>query len=132
MHALAGKPRSCRLVAVRRVRRQGNTSRLTGLHNQTRLGLVKTVNIQEAKTHLSRLLERAANGEQVVIAKAGKPIAVLSAWQPESAGRTGGGWKGRGWIADDFDAPSTEIEALFEETPGEPESLVAKETPLDK
>ncbi len=76
---------------------------------------MKTVNIQEAKTHLSRLVEKAASGENVVIAKAGKPVAVLSAWQPETATRIGGGWSGRVWIADDFNAPSPVIEEMFGE-----------------
>ena len=74
---------------------------------------MKTVNIQEAKTHLSRLVEQAAQGTSVVIAKAGKPLVVLSAWQPETVSRKGGGWQGKAWIADDFDAPSTEIEEMF-------------------
>lgn len=74
---------------------------------------MKTVNIQEAKTHLSRLLEQAAAGHDVVIAKAGKPIAVLSAWNPEAQDRVGGGWQGKIWMADDFDAPSSEIESIF-------------------
>lgn len=77
---------------------------------------MKTVNIQEAKTHLSRFVEQAASGEKVVIAKAGKPIAVLTAWQADSAPRIGGGWQGKGWIAEDFDAPSAEIEELFGES----------------
>ena len=49
-----------------------------------------SVNIHEAKTHLSRLLERVVNGEEVIIAKAGKPIAVLSAYEPAPAPRVPG------------------------------------------
>jgi prevent-host-death family protein len=65
------------------------------------------VNIHEAKTHLSRLLERVAAGEEIVIAKAGKPIARLSP-VTTSGKRVLGLDKGRVFIADDFDAPLPE------------------------
>jgi antitoxin (DNA-binding transcriptional repressor) of toxin-antitoxin stability system len=74
---------------------------------------LKTVNVQYAKTQLSRLLEEAAAGETIVIGKAGKPMAMLVAWRPELKKRQLGGWRGQVWIADDFDAPSSEIESLF-------------------
>jgi prevent-host-death family protein len=64
-----------------------------------------TINLHAAKTHLSRLVDRAAAGEEVVIAKAGKPMVRLV---PVSAGgrRTGfGTLKGKVRIAADFDAP---------------------------
>ena len=64
----------------------------------------KPVNIYEAKTRLSELVERAAAGEEIVIAKAGKPRARLVAL-PARAKRKPGGWEGRVWIADDFDKP---------------------------
>jgi prevent-host-death family protein len=73
-----------------------------------------TVNIHEAKTHLSRLLARVAAGDEVVIAKAGKPIARLVPVAP-SGRRSLGADRGRGFIADDFDAPlPEEILAEFE------------------
>jgi len=59
------------------------------------------VNIHEAKTHLSRLLERVAAGEEVVIARAGKPIARLVAVTPPV--RRPGALRGKIWIAPDFD-----------------------------
>jgi antitoxin (DNA-binding transcriptional repressor) of toxin-antitoxin stability system len=96
--------------------------------DQTRLGLVKSVNIQEAKTHLSRLVEQVVGGEKVIIAKAGKPLAVLSAWQADTAPRAGGGWQGNVWVAEDFDAPSAEIEEMFGESAGG-DSLRAAEEP---
>ena len=65
------------------------------------------VNVHEAKTHLSRLLKRVAGGEEVVIAKAGKPIARLSP-VTASGKRPLGLDEGRGFIADDFDAPLPE------------------------
>jgi prevent-host-death family protein len=65
----------------------------------------KTVNIHEAKTHLSRLLRRVAAGEEVVIAKAGKPVARLVSASPPPTRRVPGGWEGKIWVAEDFDAP---------------------------
>ena len=65
-----------------------------------------TVNIHTAKTHLSRLVEQAASGDEIVIAKAGKPIAKLG---PLSAARRNkrrlGLLAGRLNVPDDFDAP---------------------------
>lgn len=67
---------------------------------------MKTVNIHAAKTHLSRLVEEAARGEEVLIAKAGRPMAKLVAVQPpRSRGRGFGALKGRIKIHADFDAP---------------------------
>ena len=66
---------------------------------------VKTINIHEAKTHLSRILDRVAAGEDVVIARAGKPIARLVPITPRQKTRTAGGYAGRIHIASDFDDP---------------------------
>ena len=63
------------------------------------------VNIHEAKTHLSRLLRRVAAGEEVVISRAGKPIARLVPIEPPRAPRELGRHRGEVGIADDFDAP---------------------------
>ena len=74
----------------------------------------KVVNIHEAKTHLSRLLARVAGGDEVVIAKAGKPIARLIPVAVQGR-RTLGTDRERVFIADDFDAPlPAEILADFE------------------
>ena len=62
------------------------------------------VNVHEAKTHLSKLLERVAAGDEVVIAKAGKPIARLVAIAAPGK-RPLGLDAGRVWIAEDFNAP---------------------------
>ncbi|MGE0554366.1 MAG: type II toxin-antitoxin system Phd/YefM family antitoxin [Gemmatimonadales bacterium] len=67
--------------------------------------VAETFNLYEAKTHLSDLVERAAAGEEIVIAKAGKPLARLVPLAGVERGRTPGGWEGLVWIADDFDAP---------------------------
>jgi prevent-host-death family protein len=62
------------------------------------------VNIHEAKTHLSRLLQRVAAGEEVTIARSGVPVARLVAVEPEKK-RPLGFARGEVWVADDFDAP---------------------------
>ena len=67
---------------------------------------MKTVNIHAAKTHLSQLLEEAAAGEEIIIAKAGKPLARLVPLEKkEDVESTLGMWKGKLWMSDDFDAP---------------------------
>ena len=66
---------------------------------------MRTVDIQQAKTHLSRLVEEAAGGEEIVIAKHNRPVARLVALEASTRPRTPGGWEGRLWMADDFDAP---------------------------
>jgi prevent-host-death family protein len=72
------------------------------------------VNVHEAKTHLSRLLERVEAGEEVVIARAGKPVARLVPVEQSRKRRVPGGWKGLIVIHDDFDAPLPEdIAAVF-------------------
>lgn len=63
----------------------------------------KQVNLYEAKTQLSKLVDAAAAGQEIVIAKAGKPKARLVALEPSKPKRRPGGWEGRVWIADDFD-----------------------------
>lgn len=68
-----------------------------------------TVNIHEAKTHLSRLLERVRQGEQIVIARAGTPVAILSPIEQPSGRRTPG--RDRIVIHPDFDAPLPEFDA---------------------
>lgn len=62
----------------------------------------KPVNIYEAKTQLSRLIERALRGEDVVIARAGAPVVRLVKWEPPR-NRVAGVWEGKVSIADDFD-----------------------------
>jgi prevent-host-death family protein len=75
-----------------------------------------TVNIHEAKTHLSRLLERAAKGEPFIIAKAGKPLVKVVPLDAPEAGQTRrvGFMTGQIEVPDDFDRMgSSEIEQLF-------------------
>ncbi len=79
------------------------------------------VNISQAKAQLSQLVADVQRGEQIVIGRAGQPIAVLSAYSTTSEPRLLGGWRGRQvWIADDFDDPlPMELQSAFE---GESES----------
>jgi prevent-host-death family protein len=66
---------------------------------------MKAINLHAAKTHLSRLVEAAAAGEEVIIAKAGKPMARLVALEKPAFGRALGALKGRIHASDDFDDP---------------------------
>lgn len=69
-----------------------------------------TVNIHEAKTHLSKLLERVMNGEQIIIAKAGKPIAILTPFSEMPQPRIPGNDAGKVVIGADFDEPLPEFD----------------------
>lgn len=74
-----------------------------------------TVNIYDAKTQLSKLVDLASSGTDVVIARAGKPVARLTALKKARRMEGFGALEGKGWIADDFDDPlPDEIQALFE------------------
>ena len=75
---------------------------------------MKTVNIQQAKTHLSRLVEEASSGEDIVIAKSGRPRVRLVPCDPGRSPRALGGWAGKAWIAADFDDTPEHLIRLFE------------------
>jgi prevent-host-death family protein len=70
--------------------------------------MTRTVNVHEAKTHLSRLLERVSEGEEIVIARAGRPVARLVPVEERPQRREPGSASGRVVIRDDFDAPLPE------------------------
>jgi len=73
------------------------------------------INLYEARMHLSRLVERASLGEEIVIAKAGRPMARLVSLKRTAAPRRPGLWKGKLVIHPDFDDPlPEEILAAFE------------------
>jgi prevent-host-death family protein len=76
---------------------------------------MEIINVHAAKTHLSQLLARVEAGEEVVLGRAGHPVAKLVPYRPAVAPRRRfGGWRGRVWISDDFDAPLPEsIERAF-------------------
>lgn len=73
----------------------------------------QTVNIHDAKTNLSKLLEKIQKGEDVIIAKAGKPVAKLVPYKEALKPRKPGLWKGKIWVSDDFDKEDEEINKLF-------------------
>lgn len=81
---------------------------------------METTNVHEAKTHFSKLLERVAEGEEIVIAKAGKPVARLVPYCEPAFKRKPGAWKGKVRISPDFDKPDKELEDLFYNGPIEP------------
>jgi len=67
--------------------------------------MMRKVNLYEAKTHLSRLVDEALAGEEIVIARAGKPLVRLTPCRAEEKPRKPGNAKV--WLAPDFDAPLT-------------------------
>lgn len=75
---------------------------------------MRQVNIHEAKTHLSRLVEEAASGNEIVIAKAGRPIARLVALAPRQDPRPIGLYNGQPYrIAEDFDELPPDMAEAF-------------------
>lgn len=74
--------------------------------------VVVTLNLYEAKTQLSSLVEKAAAGEEIIIAKNGKPMAKLVAIRQRTE-RKPGRLKGKIWISKDFDAPMPDFEDAF-------------------
>ena len=74
---------------------------------------MKTVNVQAAKTHLSRLIEEVAAGREIILAKAGKPLVKMVPYAPALKPREPGAFKGRIWQSADCWAPDPELEALF-------------------
>jgi prevent-host-death family protein len=68
------------------------------------------VNVHEAKTQLSKLLAKVEQGEEVVIARDGKPIAKLVPFRAPAKRLRTGDWKGRIWMSPDFDEPLSEKE----------------------
>jgi prevent-host-death family protein len=81
------------------------------------------VNIYEAKTRLSQLVDQAVEGEDVVIARNGTPIARLVPIQRPAVHRQPGAWKGKGRVAPDFDeTPEELVELFYSGNPAEPNS----------
>ena len=74
----------------------------------------RKVNLQEAKTHLSSLVEAAERGEEIIIAKNGVAKARLSPIGPLKRVRRPSGLLRISYIADDFDAPDPELDRLYE------------------
>jgi prevent-host-death family protein len=74
----------------------------------------ETINMHQAKTNLSRLVERALAGEDIVIARNGEQLVKLVPVANESKRRVPGKYKGRIWISPDFEFTDEEITELFE------------------
>jgi antitoxin (DNA-binding transcriptional repressor) of toxin-antitoxin stability system len=75
---------------------------------------VKVINVQEAKTHLPRLIDAAAAGECILLGKHGMPLAKLTAYAPETEERLLGGLKDKIRISPSFDDEDPRINRLFE------------------
>jgi prevent-host-death family protein len=76
--------------------------------------MAEQVNIQRAKTELSRIVARVEQGEEIVLARAGKPVARIVPIE-QGRRREPGRLRGQGWIGDDFDDPLDEdVQAAFE------------------
>lgn len=71
------------------------------------------VNIHEAKTHLSRLVGRVEQGEEIVIGRAGKPVARLIRYEARQEPRRFGQWEGKVVVGPEFDEADEEIARLF-------------------
>lgn len=91
---------------------------------------MRTVNIHAAKTHLSSLLEEVQRGEEVVIAKAGKPIAKIVPIEASAGKRKLGVLRGKVWVAPDAWDPDPELERLFYE--GDPNHRSVLDDYLDE
>lgn len=74
---------------------------------------MKIVNVYDAKTHLSQLLDQVAHGEDIIIGKSGKPVARLIPFKGPTEPRKPGALKGKIKIADDFDELPEEILRAF-------------------
>ena len=76
---------------------------------------MQITNISEAKATLSKLVEKVLHGEEIIIGKAGKPVAKLVPYHLDPAPRElgAGKWRNNLWIADDFDEQTDEILTLF-------------------
>lgn len=75
--------------------------------------MMSITNIHEAKSRLSQLIEQAERGEEVIIARAGKPVVKIVPLTSEPRNRKGGQWKGKVKIAMDFDELPAEIADAF-------------------
>ena len=74
---------------------------------------MQITNIHQAKTQLSKLIERVLLGEEIIIAKAGKPVAKLVPYEQNSQPRQGGQWHGKVKMDVDFDQLPDELAAAF-------------------
>jgi prevent-host-death family protein len=73
----------------------------------------KVVTVTEAKTQLSRLIERVDAGEEIVIRRGARPVARLVGYATRPKSRRPGALRGQIWMSEDFDEPDEELECLF-------------------
>jgi prevent-host-death family protein len=87
----------------------------TNMSQEMGVDLMVITNISEAKATLSRLIEQVLNGQEVIIGKAGKPVAKLVPYTQDTSPRKlgAGQWKGKIWMADDFDDLPDDVLKLF-------------------
>ena len=74
---------------------------------------MQVINIHQAKTNLSKLIEKTSKGEEVIISRAGRPVAKLVAYKEQLQPRKPGALKGKIWMSDDFNDEDPEINKLF-------------------
>jgi len=74
------------------------------------------VNTHEAKTRLSELIRMAEDGDEVILARNGRPVAKLIPWPPARPARVPGGWAGRVEYRSDVVGPDPDVAALFDES----------------
>lgn len=74
---------------------------------------MQITNIYQAKTQFSKLINQVMAGNQVIIGKAGKPVAKLIPYQEKKATRSPGLWKGKMWMSKDFNKESQKINKMF-------------------
>lgn len=84
------------------------------------------VNVHHAKTHLSKLIEQAESGEEVVIARNGKPAVKLVPVADEKPQSLLGSLKGKFILSEDFHQPDSEVESLFNDGPLFPANSASK------
>lgn len=77
--------------------------------------MAEPIDMHEAKTHFSRLVERAEAGEEIVIAHDGRPVARLVPLRPRRQSREPGIWRGLVNLAPDFDEPNEALSDSFEQ-----------------
>lgn len=75
----------------------------------------RSFNVHEAKTHLSRLIKRVEGGEEIVLARAGRPVARLVPFRLRTQPRVPGAWRAQVQLAPDFDALDEKLLSSFEE-----------------
>lgn len=99
-----------RTISRQDLTRVTRSDRINGDMPQTN---TDTVTVTEAKTQLSRLIERVGTGEEIVIRRGQRPVAKLIGYDVPHKPRKPGGSRGEIWMSDDFDEPDEEIERLF-------------------